>query len=142
MSYAAIDDVKRLNPKRLYDLKTTPTLAQVEQMISGISNEIDCILSGRGLSIPVTAPAEFVARLKLINAQGAAAMAEMAMFPDQGSLLYKQYRDGLESLRSDPLPTAPSSSSQARSFFTEHPTEEPTEDYSWRKPKIGKDKAF
>lgn len=149
MAYCTITDVQALNPKRTYGDTTTPTQTQVETSIDQIGNEIDSILLARGLTTPITTPTEFVAHLKQVNAYGAAALAEMAMFPEaggpgatsHGSDLWKIYKNMTTRLEKGELPTAVETTGP-RSFFTEHPTTEPTEDQPWRKPKFGKDKEF
>ena len=106
MAYCDIDDVKALNPKRTYSATTTPTETQVEGYIDDIAVEIDNILQAQGYTVPVTTPTNFVDYLKTLNARGAAAQAEMAMFPDtmdgmsaRGAQLLALYKDGLKALR-------------------------------------------
>lgn len=128
MAYAAIADVRGLNPKRTYSATTTPTEAQVIQYIADIAVEIDNVLQSQGYTVPVTAPDNFVSHLKLLNARGAAAQAEMAMFPDavngatpQGAQLLSLYHDGLKALRSGEIAAslAPGeSSSPVGSYYT------------------------
>jgi len=131
MSYCAMSDVQTINPKWTYDESTTPTEAQVEEMIDFVAGEIDTILTGRGYTVPVTAPAELVTRLQLLNAQGAAGMANAAMFPQaEENPPWTQYQAGLKSLRNDDLPSAegspdvslPSSLYTSGDYSGEYPT--------------------
>lgn len=82
MSYCTITDVQALNPKRTYSATTTPTTTQVGTLIDQIASEIDAVLAAKGYTIPVTTPATFVTFLKTVNAYGAGALAEAAMFPE------------------------------------------------------------
>jgi len=150
MAYCAIADVRALNPKRTYSSSSTPTQTQVEGFITQIANEIDSILSSRGLTVPVTAPAHFLAHLEQVNAYGAAALAEMAMFPEagmpggtpQGSNYWAIYEKARTRLEKGDLPVSVEEA-QPRSFFTEHTGDtEPTEDYDWRDRKFKKSKEF
>lgn len=150
MAYCTITDVQALNPKRTYDTSSTPTQTQVESLVTQISNEIDSILSARGLTVPVTTPDHFVAHLKQVNAYGAAALAEMAMFPEatglgattHGSELWRIYRDMRDKLEKGELPVSVEGGAGPRGFFEQHPITEPTEDYEWREPKFKKNKEF
>lgn len=146
MAYCTIDDVRAKNPKRIYDATSKPTSTQVEQFITDISNEIDSTLSGREITVPVTTPDFFVNHLKQVNANGAAALAEMAMFPEamgtpggspHGTNLYKIYKDQLRQLESGALPeTVPGSGGRGPfSFGSEHPDD-------IGKAKFKKDKEF
>ena len=81
-TYCDITDVRAVNPKRVYSSTSTPTETQVGIYITLISGEIDTILLALGLSGTITAPAEFITFLRYLNALGAAAMAEQAMFPE------------------------------------------------------------
>lgn len=152
MAYCEIADVSALNPQRTYNPSSKPTSAQVVELISKVSAEIDSILLGRGYSTPVSTPTEFVTYLKSVNAHGAAALAEMGMFPEasgvaatpHGELLWKLYKDMCTFLREGSLPSAQWVS--PRSFFEQHEGEEEepstTEVPEWQKPKFGKEKIF
>lgn len=112
MAYASLTDVQSLNPKRTYSATSTPSSTQVEALINLIYGQINNVLSSQGYIVPVTTPSELVTALQLLNAAGAAAMAEMGMFPetsDKGSTphwkaLWEMYQDGLESLRKGEIP--------------------------------------
>lgn len=157
MSYCVLADVQALNPTRTYSATTTPNTTQVQGFINDIAGEIETVLQGRGLAVPVTVPAAFLTFLKQLNAIGAAAMTERAMFPEAqgmlggtsaGALHWKQYQDGLKFLREGTLPTGAASDSGAGnlpfSFFSENVGQEtePTDDYDWQRPAFGKNKEF
>lgn len=155
MAYCDIGDVQGQNPKRGdYSASTLPTSTQVEEYITQISNTIDSTLAGRGLSVPVTSPDYFVDALRLLNAQGAGALAELAMFPEapdtpggspHGTRLWQMYQAGLKQLREGPLPIAMEGSKAGpRSMQTEEAGTEttPEENYPWLRPKLPKDKDF
>jgi hypothetical protein len=111
MAYCTITDVRGKNPKQTYSASSTPTQTQVEQFITDIAVEIDNVLQSLGYAIPVTTPANFVNHLKQVNANGAAALADMAMFPDSpegtspyGKQLYSIYQKQLAALRNGEIP--------------------------------------
>jgi hypothetical protein len=146
-------DVQGFNPKRTYGAGTTPTTTQVTEFISKIAGEIDTVLQGRGLTTPVTTPAAFVEFLEQLNAVGAAALAERAMFPESQGLQgptsaaavhWKQYQDGLKWLKEGNLPTGTTAEALPFSFFEQNKATEtePTETYEWHKPKFGINKEF
>jgi hypothetical protein len=142
MAYAALSDIQAVNPKRTYSATSTPTTTQVTAFLSDIAAELDTILTSRGVTVPVTAPAEFLAHLKHVNAVGAAARAEFAMFPEaqespagspQGDRLWTQYQEYLRALRKDALPVTHESDLTPASFFTENAGSScPEESYAWR----------
>jgi len=150
MAYCTLDDVRGLNPRRTYDATTQPTAAQVEAHISSIAAEMDSVLASRGVTTPITEPTEFVAWLKLVNAQGAAAIAELGSFPEQmgpgdtgyGYTLWRSYQSNLKLLQAMPLPGSQAEAGGPRSHMTEHPVELPAEDYPWRKPRLPRDKEY
>jgi len=153
MSYCTAADVQALNPKRAYTATSTPTLAQVGVYVTQIGGEIDTVLRGRGLSTPVATPAEFVIFLKQLNAVGAAAISERAMFPEaQGmmggtaaaSLHWRQYQDGLKFIREGNLPAGSEAVALPFSFFESNigVESEPEEEHCWPKSKFGKNKEF
>jgi len=134
--YASIDDVKALNPKRTYSATTTPTETQVGTYITLIEGEIDTVLLALGFLGDITAPAEFITFLRLLNALGAAAMAEQAMFPETSEAgatphwkaLKARYEALLDKLSTGKL--MPSSFNSARlvgSIYSDANTD--TEDY-------------
>lgn len=154
MSYCTSADVQALNPKRTYGAATTPTLTQVQAFVNSIAGEIDTVLQGRGLTTPITLPAEFVTFLKQLNAVGAAAMSERAMFPEASGMMggtsaasmhWRQYQDGLKFLKDGQLPSSlDSAESLPFSFFGDNreTEEEPEDTYEWQKRKFGKNKEF
>jgi len=157
MAYCTITDVQGLNSQRTYSATSNPSLTEIDDFMTQIGNELDSVLLGRGLTVPVTAPASLVGALKLANAQGAAALAEMAMFPEaagtpggspHGQRLWVMYKEFLAWLKTGDLPSAASTDSSGHvgpmSFHSEHEDEEtePENTYDWQKPKIQKNKDF
>jgi hypothetical protein len=106
MAYCTITDVQTVNAKRTYSATTTPTTTQVNSLIDFIAADIDGILAAKRYTTPVTEPTAFVNWLKWLNALGAAAEAEAAMYPEaveKGSTpheanLRQKYEDRLEML--------------------------------------------
>lgn len=152
MAYAVIAGVQALNPKRTYGASTTPTTTQVEGFITDIAAELDTVMAGRGLGVPVTTPAEFLAYVTHLNELGAAALAERAMFPEQsgagmtasGTELWRQYQAGLKYLRDGKLPVSMSGSAEPFSWGEQRQSAEtePKDTYGWNEPKLGKNKEF
>ena len=120
--------------------------------IDDIAAEIDSLLSARGLATPVTEPASFLAHLTHVNAVGAAARAEFAMFPEaaespagspQGDRLWGQYQEYLRALRKDALPVTMVHDDVPASFFTENAGAAcPEETYAWREHGVRKGMEF
>jgi len=142
MAYCVLDDVKALNPNRVYSADTKPTATQVAGFIDHISAQLDVILRGRGLAVPVTQPTDLLAYLKFVCALGAASLAEEAMFPTAGDAaksahttrLQERYQAELEQLRKANLSTLRIS---PFSYGSEYPTE-----YDEGLPKFKYDKVF
>ncbi|MFA5377468.1 MAG: hypothetical protein WC455_17080 [Dehalococcoidia bacterium] len=158
MAYTTTAAVQALNPKRTYDATTTPTLTQVDTYITDIAAEIDAALQSRGFTTPITAggtTTEFYAFICALNARGAAALAEQAMFPEGRGLMttpgsssayWKQYQDGLKWLREGKLPTGTTGEAPLPFSFYERNQgndDEPGSDTpEWQKPKFGMNKDF
>jgi hypothetical protein len=112
--YCDLTDVQALNAKRVYSAISTPTATQVGTLMAQIATEIDMALSCGGYTVPVTSPTELVNVLKTINAYGAAALAEQAMFPEtveRGStphwkMLWDSYRAWLADLKAGIIPAS------------------------------------
>jgi len=143
MAYCTITEVNNLNPKRNYEADTTPTTTQVNSLIDQIAVEIDAVLQAKGYTVPVTTPANFLSSLKYVNAYGAAALAEMGMFPETSEMgqtphwkiLWKTYQDWLKSLRDGEIPSSlgiDSESIGAGSFYTEMSDQDDFPDPSFR----------
>lgn len=81
MSYATSAQVLGAMGKFTLGASTTPTLTQANTLIDDVSKEIDAILVGLGVAVPVTAPAAFLAYLATVNEYGATAAILKAMFP-------------------------------------------------------------
>lgn len=153
MSYCTITEVRGVNPKRTYDTTSTPTATEVEEFIDRIGAEIDVVLQGRGLTTPITSPTELVSYLEQLNALGAAAMAEQAMFPEakgmatvsSSEILWKRYREGLEYIKhEDNLSSETGAQALPFSFFEQNmgADTEPSESYSWQDHKFKKNKEW
>lgn len=107
MSYCQVSDVQDVIPLFPIADTSSPTTAQVQTFITNVGAEIDSAIASRGIEVPVTLPAWWVADLLRLNAQGAAATTLMAMFPleqGQGSLalgpnLWKTYQLRLDEIR-------------------------------------------
>lgn len=152
MAYCTITEVRGLNPKATYNTGTNPTTTEVEEFIDRISDQIDVVLQGRGFTTPITAPTELANFLIQVNAYGAAALAEQAMYPEASgigmtshhSVLWRQYQEALKYLREGRLPTTVDGSGVPFSFAEQHQATEtePSEEYPWQKPKFGINKEF
>lgn len=86
---------------------SVPSTADLATFITDRANAIDAALAGRGLSTPVTAPAEFLAELAGLNARGAAGDMMQAAFITNdsndrgaGALYLKEFTDRVNQLRS------------------------------------------
>lgn len=86
MAYCTITDVQALNAQRTYSATTKPTTTQVTALIAQIATEIDAVLAAKGYTIPVATPTTFVTFLATVNAYGAGALAEAAMFPETSEM--------------------------------------------------------
>ena len=128
-SYCTQADIEALTPKLSYDASSTPTTTQLATVMAFIASELDVILSSRGVTVPVTEPAEFLEWLSYLNALGAGAVIEAGMFPGatgQGATshstwlldLYKEKKAELGTIGlPDSLPKA-SSGAPAASYAT------------------------
>jgi hypothetical protein len=135
MAYATLDGVREQNPRAVYNDTSSPTEAQVEQLLEDVAGEIDTRLAAAGFTVPVTTPAALLSTVTRLNAMGAAAMAHMGMFPesvgagptsDLGSRLWKMYTDGLEALVKAGPPQSMGPYVRARSYVTDNPTDTST----------------
>src|ERR1700690_1575781 len=74
---------------------STPSTTDITTFIPDRSNQLDAALKSRGLTVPVIAPAEFVAELAGLNAKGAAAdMMNAAYISNDrgnGAILLKEF---------------------------------------------------
>lgn len=152
MAYCTITHVQGHNPKRTYSATSTPTTTQVQEFIDRIANEIDVVLGGRGFTVPVTSPTELANFLIQVNAYGAAALAEDAMFPEttvpgatpHSVSLWSKYQAALKYLGEANLPVNSDGVALPFSFRGQKlgETSEPTDDYDWQKSKFGINKEF
>lgn len=156
MPYALIEDVQGMNARRTpYSTSTTPTREQVEGFITDISAEVDSALSAAGVFTPVSTPAAFVSALKRLTTYGAAALAEMAAFPEQdrgqasssqGDRYWAMYQSGLKGLKDGSginadAPTSSTSRLLTRSYGTDHPPDDGSGD-PYPAPVISMTKVF
>lgn len=113
MSYCLAADVQSLvSPNQEFldgPTPTTPTLTQVNTFIGWVAAELDTIMTAQGYTTPVTAPADAVTVLEMINAAGAAAYTEEAVYTQsapnessRGGLWRKKYEDFKTQLRQHP----------------------------------------
>lgn len=132
MSYASLADVQGQIPViPTFSASTRPTDTQVTEYLTLCAGEIDAALASRGLSVPVATPAWFLTDMERLNAQGAAAMTLMGMFPQeagpgsnsQGANLWKTYQLRLSELRKGigvPMEASVADSLAPRSYFTDN----------------------
>lgn len=134
MPYAALGDVQVELGKHKAALTGTSNPSETDvtnKILPDIAGEIDAILSGRGITVPVTAPATFMDRLKGLNALGAAARVDAALYPQSAGpasttfaqWLQDRYDAGLEALRRGegiPDSVAMAGTSLPTSFWTTH----------------------
>lgn len=115
---------------------STPTSAEVTTMIDDVEGEINSALASHGVTVPVTAPAAFLAWLGDISANGTAALAMTARFADPtginadsgASRLEKRFRDAMARLwdgSAIPASLALDSAVLPTSYSVEYPDEEP-----------------
>ncbi|MFA5801533.1 MAG: hypothetical protein WC911_03560 [Thermoleophilia bacterium] len=127
---------------------TRPTRIDVEGFITDIAAELDAIIAGHNLTVPVTNTTA-VAALKGYNATGASAIAANAMFPGQvgandkayGAELEKSYQTALKRLEAPQHPIImllkeATSSTGPESNYTRDP------DADGMEPVITKDMVF
>lgn len=84
----------------------SPSLSDLNTFINDRSEQIDAALKARGLSTPITAPAEFVAELAALNARAAAADMMVASYLTNdgndrgtGAIWLKDFTDRLNQIR-------------------------------------------
>jgi hypothetical protein len=109
-----------------------PTVADGLALADTAQGTIDAILSGKGVTTPVTAPASFVTSLRDLCAIYAASFISAQLFPQAAGpastllneWLMRQYRAGIEDLRKgDVIPSITTRDATAlpRSWATSHP---------------------
>lgn len=81
MPYTTRASVEGLIAQVAINSSAKPTPTQVDDIIAGVSSEIDTYLSTRVHILPVVAPDYFVAWLKTLNNYGAAAQILKSAFP-------------------------------------------------------------
>lgn len=90
MSYAVVSDVQGLCPFVNISATSHPTTVQVTAYLTDCSAMIDAALKSYGVGVPITAPAEFVAELKALEAMGAAGKVMIGIMPTSPSTVYSQ----------------------------------------------------
>jgi hypothetical protein len=107
MSYAAVSDVSALVPFITISASSKPSTSQVQGYLDDCSQMIDAALSSRGVAVPITAPATFLADLKALCALGGAGKVLVGTYP-QGAgpnamsgrpTYWKDFLDRLEEFR-------------------------------------------
>lgn len=151
MAYCTTAQVTTSLPTRTFSATSKPTTTEIGELIDRIAGEIDVVLGGRGLTVPVTTPDELVVFLEQLNILGASSLTEQAMFPETAGqmsapaakVLWNQYRQGLKFLMEGEL-TSTGSTPLAFSFQSENEgnATEPSETHAWQKPKIQKNKEW
>ena len=138
MSYALLARVQGMIATITIDASSVPTSTQATQMIDDVSDEIDAVLGGVGVSVPVTAPSWFLNRLALLNSYGAAAMILKSAYPEASgpgenpayAFWESRYKEGLKAIRSGQdvpaslITSGENQGMQPSSYFTRNPDEE------------------
>lgn len=139
MAYAALARIQGILGRFRIDEDSVPNNTQAESIIDDISDEIDGVLSGLGVTVPVTTPAWFLDKLAILNSYGAAAAILKSAFPEaQGpgenpayAFWEARYRTGLKALKDQTeVPSSiingATSGSNIRpsGYFTRNPDEE------------------
>lgn len=108
-----------------------PSTSDLATFIADTAGIIDAAVKSRGLTTPVTAPAEFVAELGSLNAKAAAAQMMIAAYitndsndRGNGEILWKQFTDRIAQIyKGVGVPVAVSVAEAdlaPRSFFTDY----------------------
>lgn len=161
MSYTTASSVQalmaRLHLNVAFSTGTTPTLAQVNTMITDIAAEIDVHLASKGYTVPITTPAYLLTWAGDLNSWGAAAIALKAYAPEQTQVqnggpvipayafYEKKYQDALKLIDSGELTIAAAEAASPvvgpSSYFTLNPDVE--EDLGTiAEPSFKRDKVF
>ena len=101
-AYCSVSDVQALTGKT-YNLSTAPTLAQVEDACRQSADSIDGVLAAVGFSVPIASGTASLLILKSLNAQAAAARAEMSTpgregVSDRTRMWAEAYESGIKML--------------------------------------------
>lgn len=153
MAYATNAQVQQLLAQFTIGAGSSPTAAQVTDIIANVAGEVDVHLDAAGVAVPVATPAHFVDFLENLNAQGAASQVLKSMFPDATGpggvpawkLFHDNYIRGLAAIDAGtaiPGAVATSAAHVAPStYFTRNPdTEEDTGDIA--EPMFKRDQVF
>lgn len=117
MPYCQLTHVVANNQNRTYSGTSKPTSMQVKLFINQIDNEINNLLTSKGIATPV-AGNDF---LQMLCALGAAALAEASINPETGKKKMELYNMKFKQLSNNPQLSGVSpgsTSSDNRSDFT------------------------
>lgn len=114
MTYAQVSDVQARMVRVPTGLANALQAEHVESFITQIEGEVETILAMRDVTVPVTTPTWFVARLRSIVSDGATAIAYKSVFPESSGIgsspAYQywetRYRRGLTALQKGELPSS------------------------------------
>lgn len=84
MAYATEAKVEALIAQVAIDGSTRLTSTQLGLIIADVDAELDAILAGKGLTVPVTTPSTFLAYLVGASSHGVAARALTSLFMGRG----------------------------------------------------------
>lgn len=135
--YCTVDEAQSLLRPPVLTTSSTPTLAEADGMGEDVYAEIHGALTSNGVTVPVAAPASFVALLKGIMKDGwAARIAAVRARDDRGinsdgaaSLLERRYQANLKRLwdgTAIPKSLLDGDTAMASSYQVAHPDTEPT----------------
>lgn len=130
--YTTLAKVQGMLPAFTLDGTSVPTSTQAQVLIDEVAAEIETVLAGAGVTVPVTTPDYFVTRLSILNAYGATAAILKAAYPEATgpgenpayAFWESRYKMGLAALRKgedvplDQVQAGPST------YFTRNPDEE------------------
>lgn len=111
---------------------THPTVDEATDILEDIASQINAVLASKGLSVPVTAPAQFVTFLGAVNTWGAVAEILKSRFPDATgpgetpayALFERRYQDALKGLADGsliPSDVGRSEAAKPSTYFTRNP---------------------
>lgn len=135
MSYCTTTNAHDWNPKRTYNTTTQPTLAQMTSFVNRAYAEMNAMMVGVGITVPIaTSPVSvFNSELRRLNSIRAAAYLETAAFmggnkqdSTHDEMLNDLFEKGMQNILDHPFLFAPgsgSASSVADSYELSNPDE-------------------
>lgn len=131
-TYAQAADVQARMVRIPTGAANTLTTENLDLLIEQIEGEIEMVLAGRDVFVPVTTPSWFISRLRSLACDGAAALAMKAVFPEvQGpgsspayAYFETRYRQGLIQLQRMTLPSSvvtAGATLDVTTYFTRNP---------------------